>query len=62
LKGHDRGTLRVELAEKLVQAVGRGFISGIKAIESNRALQAAEKLFPTGKKCQGTTSVVPQRQ
>jgi hypothetical protein len=33
-----------------------------KSFRINGALQAAEKPFPTGKKCQGTTSVVPQVQ
>jgi hypothetical protein len=34
----------LQAAEKLIRAVGRGFIPGKKLIESTWALQAAEKL------------------
>ncbi|MGA7342899.1 MAG: hypothetical protein WBE72_17010 [Terracidiphilus sp.] len=47
-------------------AIGKGFVKGhdfsraAKVAIGTWALQAAEKLSGRGKKCQGTTSVVPQ--
>jgi hypothetical protein len=40
-------------------ATGHDFSRAEKANRMTRALQAAEKLNGSGKKCQGTTSVVP---
>jgi hypothetical protein len=40
---------------------GHDFSRADKADQINRALETAEKLDGSGKKCQGTTSVAPQK-
>jgi hypothetical protein len=51
-----------QAAEKLGPEGGGGFNPCIRPIESSGPLQAAEKPLRGSKKCQGTTSVVPQMQ